>query len=101
MLCSDIELISALKLKADKQMKMFNGALECAFNLYTLHAQSTRRDTPVLPEGVDIADIAPAFANRIKKNAKQLEKWAKKKVSTVTVYMMPTFPNITSRSTAI
>lgn len=78
MLCSDIELISSLKLKADKQMKMFNGALECAFNLYTLHANSTRRDTPVLPEGVDIADIAPAFANRIKKNAKQLEKWAQK-----------------------
>ncbi|MEL4250345.1 bifunctional 23S rRNA (guanine(2069)-N(7))-methyltransferase RlmK/23S rRNA (guanine(2445)-N(2))-methyltransferase RlmL [Shewanella xiamenensis] len=78
MLCSDIELISALKLKADKQMKMFNGALECAFNLYTLYAQSTRRDTPVLPEGVDIADIAPAFANRIKKNAKQFEKWAQK-----------------------
>lgn len=78
MLCSDIELISSLKLKADKQMKMFNGALECVFNIYTLHANSTRRDTPVLPDGVDIADIAPAFANRIKKNAKLLEKWAQK-----------------------
>jgi 23S rRNA (guanine2445-N2)-methyltransferase / 23S rRNA (guanine2069-N7)-methyltransferase len=79
MLCSDVELISSLKLKADKQMKMFNGALECAFNLYTLHATSTRREAPVLPEGVDdIADIAPAFANRIKKNIKALEKWAKK-----------------------
>ncbi|MGK0410804.1 MAG: 23S rRNA (guanine2445-N2)-methyltransferase / 23S rRNA (guanine2069-N7)-methyltransferase [Shewanella psychromarinicola] len=78
MLCSDIELISSLKLKADKQMKMFNGALECAFNIYTLHANSTRRDVPVLPEGADITDIAPAFANRIKKNIKQFEKWAKK-----------------------
>jgi 23S rRNA (guanine2445-N2)-methyltransferase / 23S rRNA (guanine2069-N7)-methyltransferase len=78
MLCSDVELISSLKLKADKQMKMFNGALECAFNIYTLHANSTRRDVPVLPEGVDIIDIAPAFANRIKKNVKQFEKWAKK-----------------------
>ncbi|MGZ9897750.1 bifunctional 23S rRNA (guanine(2069)-N(7))-methyltransferase RlmK/23S rRNA (guanine(2445)-N(2))-methyltransferase RlmL [Shewanella gaetbuli] len=78
MLCSDVELISSLKLKADKQMKMFNGSLECAFNLYTLHAKSTRRTAPELPEGVDIADIAPAFANRIKKNIKQLTKWAKK-----------------------
>ena len=78
MLCSDVELISSLKLKADKQMKMFNGALECAFNIYTLHANSTRRDVPELPEGVDIIDIAPAFANRIKKNVKQFEKWAKK-----------------------
>ncbi|MBB1364554.1 bifunctional 23S rRNA (guanine(2069)-N(7))-methyltransferase RlmK/23S rRNA (guanine(2445)-N(2))-methyltransferase RlmL [Shewanella sp. SR44-4] len=78
MLCSDVELISSLKLKADKQMKMFNGALECAFNIYTLHANSTRRDVPELPDGVDIIDIAPAFANRIKKNVKQFEKWAKK-----------------------
>ncbi|KVX03709.1 bifunctional 23S rRNA (guanine(2069)-N(7))-methyltransferase RlmK/23S rRNA (guanine(2445)-N(2))-methyltransferase RlmL [Shewanella frigidimarina] len=78
MLCSDVELISSLKLKADKQMKMFNGALECAFNIYTLHANSTRRDVPELPEGVDVIDIAPAFANRIKKNVKQFEKWAKK-----------------------
>ncbi|MGI2179204.1 bifunctional 23S rRNA (guanine(2069)-N(7))-methyltransferase RlmK/23S rRNA (guanine(2445)-N(2))-methyltransferase RlmL [Shewanella frigidimarina] len=78
MLCSDVELISSLKLKADKQMKMFNGALECAFNIYTLHANSTRRDVPELLEGVDIIDIAPAFANRIKKNVKQFEKWAKK-----------------------
>ncbi|MBR9727482.1 bifunctional 23S rRNA (guanine(2069)-N(7))-methyltransferase RlmK/23S rRNA (guanine(2445)-N(2))-methyltransferase RlmL [Shewanella intestini] len=78
MLCSDVELMSSLKLKADKQMKMFNGALECAFNLYTLHAKSTRRNAPELPEGVDIADIAPAFSNRIKKNMKQLNKWAKK-----------------------
>ncbi|MCE9684727.1 bifunctional 23S rRNA (guanine(2069)-N(7))-methyltransferase RlmK/23S rRNA (guanine(2445)-N(2))-methyltransferase RlmL [Shewanella sp. AS16] len=78
-LCSDVELISSLKLKADKQMKMFNGALECAFNLYTLHATNTRRDAPLPAEdGMDVADIAPAFANRIKKNAKQLEKWAKK-----------------------
>lgn len=78
MLCSDIELMSSLKLKADKQMKMFNGALECAFNIYTLHANSTRREAVVLPDGVDLVDIAPAFVNRIKKNVKQLEKWAKK-----------------------
>jgi 23S rRNA (guanine2445-N2)-methyltransferase / 23S rRNA (guanine2069-N7)-methyltransferase len=78
MLCSDIELMSSLKLKADKQMKMFNGALECAFNIYTLHANSTRREAVVLPEGVELVDIAPAFVNRIKKNVKLLEKWAKK-----------------------
>ncbi|GGP82112.1 bifunctional 23S rRNA (guanine(2069)-N(7))-methyltransferase RlmK/23S rRNA (guanine(2445)-N(2))-methyltransferase RlmL [Shewanella ulleungensis] len=78
MLCSDIELMSSLKLKADKQMKMFNGALECAFNIYTLHANSTRREAVVLPEGVELVDIAPSFVNRIKKNVKLLEKWAKK-----------------------
>ena len=77
LLCSDIELVSSLKLKADKQMKVFNGALECAFNLYTLHATSTRREPlAVLAEGQNVADIAVPFVNRLKKNLKQLDKWA-------------------------
>ncbi|ASJ96940.1 MULTISPECIES: bifunctional 23S rRNA (guanine(2069)-N(7))-methyltransferase RlmK/23S rRNA (guanine(2445)-N(2))-methyltransferase RlmL [Shewanella] len=77
---SDIELLSALKLKADKQMKMYNGALECAFNLYTLHANSTRRIDPgqVLSQGGEVSEVASAFANRIKKNHKQLSKWAQR-----------------------
>ncbi|WP_299788856.1 bifunctional 23S rRNA (guanine(2069)-N(7))-methyltransferase RlmK/23S rRNA (guanine(2445)-N(2))-methyltransferase RlmL [uncultured Shewanella sp.] len=76
---SDVELLSALKLKADKQMKMNNGALECAFNLYKVHAENTRRVDPanIKIEG-DISDIAVPFTNRVKKNFKQLQKWAKK-----------------------
>ena len=76
---SDSELLSALKLKADKQMKMNNGALECAFNLYTVHAENTRRVDPAnIKVDGDVSDIAVPFANRIKKNFKQLQKWAKK-----------------------
>jgi 23S rRNA (guanine2445-N2)-methyltransferase / 23S rRNA (guanine2069-N7)-methyltransferase len=76
---SDVELLSALKLKADKQMKMNNGALECAFNLYTVHATNTRRVDPAnINRDGDVSDIAVPFANRVKKNFKQLEKWAKK-----------------------
>ncbi len=78
LLCSDIELMSSLKLKADKQMRMFNGQLECAFNLYTLHAKSTRREMPQVDADTDVSQIAVPFANRVKKNVKQLEKWAKK-----------------------
>lgn len=79
MLCSDIELVSSLKLKADRQMKMYNGSLECAFNLYTLHANSTRRVDPKhVDRNVDVTEIAVPFANRVKKNYKQLQKWAKK-----------------------
>jgi len=76
---SDKELLSALKLKADKQMKMSNGPLDCAFNLYTVHAENTRRVDPenIKIEG-DVSDIAVPFANRVKKNYKQLKKWAKK-----------------------
>ncbi|MBT1445654.1 bifunctional 23S rRNA (guanine(2069)-N(7))-methyltransferase RlmK/23S rRNA (guanine(2445)-N(2))-methyltransferase RlmL [Shewanella sp. JM162201] len=77
LLCSDMELVSSLKLKADKQMKMYNGALECAFNLYTLHATSTRRDIPIDQAGQG-GEIGAPFANRLKKNVKQLEKWAKR-----------------------
>jgi len=76
---SDVELLSALKLKADKQMKMNNGALECAFNLYTVHAENTRRvDPSKINRDGDVSDIAVPFANRVKKNFKQLQKWAKK-----------------------
>ncbi|QQX82183.1 bifunctional 23S rRNA (guanine(2069)-N(7))-methyltransferase RlmK/23S rRNA (guanine(2445)-N(2))-methyltransferase RlmL [Shewanella sp. KX20019] len=76
---SDVELLSALKLKADKQMKMNNGALECAFNLYTVHAENTRRvDPATIKRDGDVSDIAVPFANRLKKNFKQLQKWAKK-----------------------
>ncbi|QSX35169.1 bifunctional 23S rRNA (guanine(2069)-N(7))-methyltransferase RlmK/23S rRNA (guanine(2445)-N(2))-methyltransferase RlmL [Shewanella avicenniae] len=78
LLCSEIELLSALKLKADRQLKMFNGPLECAFNLYTLHAKSTRRQQDALTEGQELSEFAASFVNRIKKNLKQLEKWAAK-----------------------
>ncbi|MBM7071909.1 bifunctional 23S rRNA (guanine(2069)-N(7))-methyltransferase RlmK/23S rRNA (guanine(2445)-N(2))-methyltransferase RlmL [Shewanella sp. 202IG2-18] len=76
MLCSEIELLSALKLKADKQLKLFNGAIECGFNTYTLHEKSTRRE--VTTQTADLANVAPDFSNRIKKNLKQILKWAKK-----------------------
>ena len=76
---SDVELLSALKLKADKQMKINNGALECAFNLYTVHATNTRRVDPTnINRDGDVSDIAVPFVNRVKKNLKQLQKWAKK-----------------------
>lgn len=79
LLSSDIELVSSLKLKTDKQMKVFNGALECAFNLYSLHANSTRREASVVADrGQNISDIAVPFVNRLKKNLKQLDKWARK-----------------------
>ena len=76
LLCSEIELLSALKLKADKQLKLFNGAIECGFNTYTLHENSTRRE--IKQQETDLSNVAPDFSNRLKKNLKQLLKWAKK-----------------------
>ncbi len=76
LLCGEIELLSALKLKADKQLKLFNGAIECGFNIYTLYENSTRRE--VTPQETDLSNIAPDFSNRVNKNLKRLVKWAKK-----------------------
>lgn len=79
LLNSEVELLSALKLKAAKQMKMNNGALVCAFNLYQVHAVNTRRVDPThISSEQELSEVAVPFANRIKKNAKQLAKWAKR-----------------------
>ncbi|MGE4260393.1 bifunctional 23S rRNA (guanine(2069)-N(7))-methyltransferase RlmK/23S rRNA (guanine(2445)-N(2))-methyltransferase RlmL [Shewanella sp.] len=77
LLCSEAELLSALKLKADKQLKMYNGALECAFNLYTLHVKTPQRAAVLAQHsGEALSEIAASFVNRVKKNLKQLDKWA-------------------------
>ncbi|WP_163938468.1 bifunctional 23S rRNA (guanine(2069)-N(7))-methyltransferase RlmK/23S rRNA (guanine(2445)-N(2))-methyltransferase RlmL [Paraferrimonas sp. SM1919] len=72
LLSSEAELLSAMKLKYDKTISLFNGPLECSFNNYRIHAQT---DTQAV---VNLEQVAPAFVNRIKKNRKQIEKWAKK-----------------------
>ena len=68
---SDAELLSALKLKYDKQVKMYNGSLECVFTSYQVRAN----DNASLPAKEQ--NIAEPFVNRLKKNEKQLKKWVK------------------------
>jgi len=61
------ELLSCLQLRADRQFKAKNGPLECVQKNYQLAATS----------GEGSAQIAEDFANRLRKNLKKLEKWAK------------------------
>ena len=61
------ELLSCLQLRADRQFKAKNGPLECVQKNYQLAAIS----------GEGSAQIAEDFANRLRKNIKKLEKWAK------------------------
>ena len=61
------ELLSCLQLRADRQFKAKNGPLECVQKNYQLAATS----------GEGSAQIAEDFANRLRKNIKKLEKWAK------------------------
>ncbi|EPF2930770.1 bifunctional 23S rRNA (guanine(2069)-N(7))-methyltransferase RlmK/23S rRNA (guanine(2445)-N(2))-methyltransferase RlmL [Vibrio navarrensis] len=71
---SSDELLSCLRMRADKQFKLNNGALPCHQKNYTIAQRSAEQiegaDTPL--------SIAPDFANRLKKNIGKVGKWAKK-----------------------
>ncbi|MEG3134138.1 bifunctional 23S rRNA (guanine(2069)-N(7))-methyltransferase RlmK/23S rRNA (guanine(2445)-N(2))-methyltransferase RlmL [Rouxiella sp. T17] len=62
------ELLSCLQLRAERQFKAKNGPLECVQKNYQLAEN---------PQGAGGAQIAEDFANRLRKNVKKLEKWAK------------------------
>ncbi|MGL3815722.1 bifunctional 23S rRNA (guanine(2069)-N(7))-methyltransferase RlmK/23S rRNA (guanine(2445)-N(2))-methyltransferase RlmL [Klebsiella pneumoniae] len=61
------DLLSCLQLRADKQYKAKNGPLDCVQKNYHL-AES---------EGGKPAMLAEDFANRLRKNLKKFEKWAR------------------------
>lgn len=62
------ELLSCLQLRASRQFKAKNGPLDCVQKNYQLaeHAGDTAP-----------ADMAEDFANRLRKNQKKLDKWAR------------------------
>lgn len=62
------ELLSCLQLRADRQFKAKNGPLDCVQKNYALAEN---------PNGAAGTQIAEDFANRLRKNVKKLEKWAK------------------------
>lgn len=64
------ELLSCLQLRADRQFKAKNGPLDCVQKNYTLavHAPGSTGA---------ISQIADDYANRLRKNAKKLDKWAR------------------------
>lgn len=61
------DLLSCLRLRADKQYRLFNGALECQLRNYQI-AEDSIASTKM---------VAEDFANRLRKNMKSLDKWAK------------------------
>ncbi|EHM47152.1 MAG: bifunctional 23S rRNA (guanine(2069)-N(7))-methyltransferase RlmK/23S rRNA (guanine(2445)-N(2))-methyltransferase RlmL [Yokenella regensburgei] len=62
------DLLSCLQLRAERQFKAKNGPLDCVQKNY--HLAETTGDAPVSSMGDD-------FANRLKKNLKKLDKWAR------------------------
>ncbi|MFJ5359980.1 bifunctional 23S rRNA (guanine(2069)-N(7))-methyltransferase RlmK/23S rRNA (guanine(2445)-N(2))-methyltransferase RlmL [Pectobacterium sp. CHL-2024] len=61
------ELLSCLQLRAERQFKAKNGPLDCVQKNYQL-AET---------QGESAGQIAEDFANRLRKNLRKLEKWAK------------------------
>ena len=61
------ELLSCLQLRAERQFKAKNGPLDCVQKNY--HLTETTGEKP--------ASLAEDYANRLRKNLKKYEKWAK------------------------
>ncbi len=75
---SSNELLSCMRMRADKQFKLRNGALDCVLKTYLITAGSVQKEEGQV-EGVIVQeDVAPDFANRLKKNIAKLGKWAKR-----------------------
>ncbi|MFZ4256354.1 bifunctional 23S rRNA (guanine(2069)-N(7))-methyltransferase RlmK/23S rRNA (guanine(2445)-N(2))-methyltransferase RlmL [Raoultella terrigena] len=61
------DLLSCLQLRADKQFKAKNGPLDCVQKNYHIAEN----------EGGKAVSLAEDFANRLRKNLKKFEKWAR------------------------
>jgi 23S rRNA (guanine2445-N2)-methyltransferase / 23S rRNA (guanine2069-N7)-methyltransferase len=73
---SNADLLRALKLSKLKNYKFANGPLDCEFSIFDLTEQQVQVSTTSAP--ALFFTESDSFANRLKKNVKQLEKWAKR-----------------------
>jgi 23S rRNA (guanine2445-N2)-methyltransferase / 23S rRNA (guanine2069-N7)-methyltransferase len=75
------ELLSCLQLRAGRQYKAKNGPLECVQKNYRIAERATDSaensdENRAAAEASD-GDIAADFANRLRKNIRKLDKWAR------------------------
>ncbi|MBP0049513.1 bifunctional 23S rRNA (guanine(2069)-N(7))-methyltransferase RlmK/23S rRNA (guanine(2445)-N(2))-methyltransferase RlmL [Marinobacterium sp. AK62] len=73
------DLCKVMKLRAEKQYRMFNGALDSKLLLFTVHERAPG-DEPSAMEvsGAGLSEQGQMFANRLRKNLKQLARWVKR-----------------------
>ncbi|NIY92393.1 bifunctional 23S rRNA (guanine(2069)-N(7))-methyltransferase RlmK/23S rRNA (guanine(2445)-N(2))-methyltransferase RlmL [Vibrio diazotrophicus] len=71
---SSDELLSCLRMRAEKQYKLNNGALPCHQKNYSISARERSEDE----QQSQSTQIAPDFSNRLKKNIGKIGKWAKR-----------------------
>ena len=96
---SSPELLSCLRLAGPKTYRLYNGALDCQLRVFKLTAGSVGSDDALAEAGSEVKaalslqrgdaapELAPDFANRLRKNLKNLGKWAQREqVSAYRVY---------------
>ncbi|HGO5854688.1 TPA: bifunctional 23S rRNA (guanine(2069)-N(7))-methyltransferase RlmK/23S rRNA (guanine(2445)-N(2))-methyltransferase RlmL [Mannheimia haemolytica] len=71
------ELLNCLRLRSARQFKAKNGPLDCVQKNYLISENSKRSDLDENLQFEQNAQVAPDFANRLAKNIKKIEKWAK------------------------
>lgn len=71
---SSDELLSCLRMRADKQFKLNNGALPCHQKNYSISERAAQGSSDNVTESL----VAPDFSNRLKKNIAKIGKWARK-----------------------
>lgn len=69
------ELLNCLRLRSFRQFKAKNGPLDCVQKNYQISERSAEQSTELTIESKP--NVAPDFANRLAKNIKKVEKWAK------------------------
>ncbi|MGN1393699.1 MAG: bifunctional 23S rRNA (guanine(2069)-N(7))-methyltransferase RlmK/23S rRNA (guanine(2445)-N(2))-methyltransferase RlmL [Succinivibrionaceae bacterium] len=79
---SSQDLLSCIRLRYENRYKLYNGALECQLRTFEINALSENNEVSEKPIPVVSKDqalkVAPDFANRLQKNIKHLEKWARR-----------------------
>lgn len=75
---SNPDLCKVTGLRADKQYKLFNGALESRLFIYPISERKDVQSEEVVTEEAPLSDGAQMFSNRLLKNKKQLSKWVKR-----------------------
>ncbi|MDY0572379.1 bifunctional 23S rRNA (guanine(2069)-N(7))-methyltransferase RlmK/23S rRNA (guanine(2445)-N(2))-methyltransferase RlmL [Pasteurella multocida] len=75
-------LLDCLRLRSHRQFKAKNGPLDCVQKNYHISARATASDenTQNLPEidrTLSATQVVVDFANRLQKNSKKIEKWAR------------------------
>ncbi len=71
------ELLSCIRMRAESTYKLRNGALDCVMKTYQITARGEVTTSQDGEQTQQVADVAPEFSNRLRKNIKKLEKWAK------------------------